>query len=354
MIRTAIAGAALLAACATAPEERIDFSGVQDDLAGEPTKVLVLGTVHINQQPAEAFDLANLSLVLEKLEAFEPDIIAIENVDGEDCFVMRAFGNVYPGVADRYCPDPQPALASLGMTQPEATMALWTLLDEVGDDPAPAQRRRLAALFWATGNPYSSVVQWYGLDEAERRTGDGIDESLLELIEKRSQSRNESNAIAAVLADRAGLQQVHPMDDHTADRVIIRSKTNPYKILGEEVWGKYAPAGRAFYEETLKLIGTQEGVVEAYRRLNSLEAQKMTIAGDFGAAAAHSEETRTYVAWWQARGLRMAANVVEAAGTEPGARVLVIVGASHKAYFDAYLDQMQDMEILSVDDVLAD
>ena len=38
----------------------------------------------------------------------------------------------------------------------------------------------------------------------------------------------------------------------------------------------------------------------------------------------------------------------------PGAKMLVIVGASHKAYFDAYLDQMQDWELVSVDAVLAD
>ena len=61
---------------------------------------------------------------------------------------------------------------------------------------------------------------------------------------------------------------------------------------------------------------------------------------------------RTYLAWWQTRGLRMAANVVEGAGNQPGAKVLVIVGASHKSYFDAYLDQMHDIEIVDVDTIL--
>ena len=60
------------------------------------------------------------------------------------------------------------------------------------------------------------------------------------------------------------------------------------------------------------------------------------------------------MSWWQTRNLRMAANIVEAAGNQPGAKMLVIVGASHKAYFDAYLDQMQDWELVSVDAVLAD
>jgi len=34
--------------------------------------------------------------------------------------------------------------------------------------------------------------------------------------------------------------------------------------------------------------------------------------------------------------------------------VLVIVGSSHKAYFDAYLDQMHDWELIGVDAVLHD
>jgi len=48
----------------------------------------------------------------------------------------------------------------------------------------------------------------------------------------------------------------------------------------------------------------------------------------------------------------MAANIVEAAGNRPDAKVLVIVGASHKPYFEAYLDQMHHIELVDVDEVL--
>ena len=78
------------------------------------------------------------------------------------------------------------------------------------------------------------------------------------------------------------------------------------------------------------------------------------VRGVEGRDAHHDAVARQYVSWWQTRNLRMAANIVEAAGNQPGAKMLVIVGASHKAYFDAYLDQMQDWELVSVDAVLAD
>lgn len=353
-MRSVLAAALLCAGSAMAQTPAIDFSGVQEDLAGDPTQVLVLGTVHINQQPEEQFPLEHLNLLLTRLEEWQPDLIAIENLSGETCHILKTYEQVYPGVWDRYCWDVEPALRSLGMSAPEATFALWELLDEAGDEPTAAQRRRLAALFWATGNPYSAVLQWYGLPEAERTASDGVDEALKERIERATQSRNESNVIAAVLAHRLGLAELHPMDDHTADRVIVRAKENPYPVLSSEVWGQAAPEARAYYEQGLAMLGSSEGVLRAYRHLNSPLAQRYTIDADFGGAAAHNEVTRQYVAWWQARGLRMAANVIEAAGNDPGAKVLVIVGASHKAYFDAYLDQMHDIELISVDEVLHD
>ncbi|GGY47287.1 DUF5694 domain-containing protein [Parvularcula lutaonensis] len=331
----------------------IDFSGVQEDLAGEPTRVLVLGTTHINQLEPEQFPLENLSLLLNRLEAFAPDFIAVENISGQNCELLVRYKDVYPGVADQYCPDTEKALASLGMTMPEATVALWQLRDGREGARSAADRRRLAALYLATGNPYSAVVQWYALPEDERKLGDGLTEELIAEIDKRTASRNESNVIAAVLAHRLGHDQVWPMDDHSADRILIRAEENPFPALSEHVWSA-EPEGRAFYEKSLSLLQTPEGVLEAYRRLNSKKAQELTIAGDFGGAAAHSTVTRTYVAWWQARGLRMAANVVEIAGSKPEAKVLVIVGASHKAYFDAYLDQMHDIELVSVDQILND
>jgi hypothetical protein len=47
----------------------------------------------------------------------------------------------------------------------------------------------------------------------------------------------------------------------------------------------------------------------------------------------------------------MASNI-RAAMLPPGIRTLVIVGASHKAYLENYLNQMHDVRIVSTDAVL--
>jgi hypothetical protein len=42
----------------------------------------------------------------------------------------------------------------------------------------------------------------------------------------------------------------------------------------------------------------------------------------------------------------------EAIGMRPGSRTLVIVGASHKGYLEAYLNQMHDVRIVPTSQVL--
>ena len=85
-------------------------------------------------------------------------------------------------------------------------------------DPTPAQRRHLAALFLAGGEPVSALVQWLRLPEAERHAGDGLHAGLVALLEGRKVGRgkrSEDTLIAAPLAAALGLERVYAMDDHT-------------------------------------------------------------------------------------------------------------------------------------------
>ena len=334
----------------------IDFAGLQAQLGGEPTRILVLGTTHLNQLPEEAFDPSHLSLVMERLEAFAPDIIAIEAIGGRNCEQLRSFPELYPGVADRYCWEPDLALESLEMSQAEAASAAEETLRAWPDAPSAQDRRRLAALLYGAGEPWSAALQWARLDPAERLAADGISEALIARLDRHLASRNENRLMGVELGDRLGLETLAAMDDHSADIIQARAP----EALGpaiRSVWGAEHPLEAEYDGLRATFLGSPEGVRDGYLFLNSEPYQRFVIENDFGLAAATSEDsavTRHYVAWWQARGLRMAANVIEATGNQPGARVLVIVGASHKAYFDAYLDQMHDIELVSVEEVLAD
>ncbi|MEM9840018.1 MAG: DUF5694 domain-containing protein, partial [Pseudomonadota bacterium] len=185
----------------------------------------------------------------------------------------------------------------------------------------------------------------------------GVSDALVEKLERLIRSGNENNLIGVVLAKRLGLDSVAAMDDHTADFVLARSNDKLWPTMQEIVWARDLPDVQAARQKLMTYIGSAEGVRQGYIYMNSKAYQEATIDGDFGNAATTTDNdnvARHYLAWWQTRGLRMAANVVEAAGNQPGSKVLVIVGSSHKPYFDAYLDRMHDMKIMSVQDILSD
>ena len=76
---------------------------------------------------------------------------------------------------------------------------------------------------------------------------------------------------------------------------------------------------------------------------------------DFGKAYATpsaGNHGRRYVAWWEARNLRMVANIRQALARQPGARGLVIVGSTHKPYFDTYLRLMHEVRVTPTSQVI--
>ena len=92
-----------------------------------------------------------------------------------------------------------------------------------------------------------------------------------------------------------------------------------------------------------------------YRFINRPEVLRRQIAADMGAAMRDESPgplARIYVAGWETRNLRMVANVRAAFRERPGARVLCIVGATHKPWFDSLLGQMQGVAIVDAEKVL--
>ena len=86
--------------------------------------------------------------------------------------------------------------------------------------------------------------------------------------------------------------------------------------------------------------------MDMYRAYNAPEQSMRTYESDFGAALKEPSPQafgRGYVGYWETRNLRMAANIRDMLGARPGVRALVLVGASHKGYLEAYLDQMHDV-----------
>lgn len=318
-----------------------------------PNQVLVLGTPHLSGIPADQYPESWRPL-LDKLADYRPQIITIEALSGAQCAYLRTYPGRWTSTVADYCWDPAPAQAATGLTITEAVVESERLLAALGPAPTPAARRRLAATFLAAGERASALVQWLRLPEGERHAGDGLDAALVEVLEKVRVRHNEDHAIAAPLAARLGLERLHYIDDHTSDFVI--SDEAAFGAAIQAQWdnaaGKQRKAADAKLMAGMKAPG---GLLAAYRGYNDPRSFSLIYRSDFGAALRDPSPQRfgrQYVGGWEVRNLRMIANIRETLVSAPGSRVLTIVGASHKPYFDAYLRQMHDVQLVDVETVL--
>lgn len=337
---------------AGAPGE-IEFSPSTLKLGkGQINQVMVLGTPHLSTLP-KTFDTSHLAALNERLANWKPQAVAIEELSGLQCAYLRSYPQRHSDTVKTYCRDTSAANAATGLDIVAATAQAELLLANWPTSPSFEQRRTLASVFLAADEPASATVQWLRLPMDERKIGNGLNEQLVEKLNLLSVRRNETYLIAVPLAARAGLERVHAMDDHTSDRPAVDEKTYVQAMMS--AWDNPFTAERKRLGAALESkLNTPGGVISMYRSYNSPGAPTLIFKSDFGAALEEPSSQqfgRDYVAYWETRNLRMASNIRDAMAP-PGLRVLVIVGASHKGYLEAYLNQMHDVRIVSVDDVL--
>ena len=362
--RLLTAGALLTALAAQAQDYHPAFhpGTLKGPPAGKPNTVLVLGTTHLSGLPKSyGADLLEplLAPLLDRLAAWKPTAIATEDLSGLQCDAMRRYPYRYAETVKIYCADPAAAGRVTGLDVPAANAEAERLLLAWPASPSPAQRRHLAAVFLAAGERHSALVQWLRLPVAERHAGDGLDTALAASLDALRHERNESGMIAATLAARLGLERLWSVDDHTAD-----TPDDPDPAVGKayeaaitKAWDNPATAARRAEDARLQAgLSRPGGMLALYRAMNAPGAADRVYRSDFGAALVEPSPQgfgRYYVGYWETRNLRMVANIRDVLGRYPGTRMLAIVGASHKGYYEAYLDQMHDVRLADAQAVLA-
>ena len=349
----------LVASAAPAQDYRPHFhpETLKGPPVGAPNEVLVLGTPHLSGLP-ESFSADMLEPLLDRLAVWKPTAIATEDMSGLQCDALRRYPSRYAETTESYCFDPVLASAATGLDVPAANAEAERLLADWPDMPSASQRRHLAAVFLAAGERGSALVQWLRLDAAERRAGDGLNDELIALLDKYAHRRNETSLLSAVLAARLGLERLWSVDDHSADAPDsddpAEQKAAETAITG--AWNNPATEARQAASERLNDGLTQPGGLMAmYRAYNDPDAPALTYRSDFGAALTEpspQQYGRQYVGYWETRNLRMVANMRDVLGRHPGTRMLTIVGASHKGYYEAYLNLMHDVRLVDAESIL--
>jgi hypothetical protein len=330
-------------------QAQIDLTTLDRDMVGPRAQVLVLGTVHLRSMP-RSFDPAALDGVLDKLAAYRPEIITVEDEPGEECDLALRHPAKYG--AD-YCDAPEAARKATGLDIPGALAEIGRTLKAWPAQPGPAQRRHLAALFLAAHEPASSYVQWLRLPEAERRSGDGLDAALVEQLGKIAKRNNESTQLAARLAARLGLERVHAVDNHTGDNIDVPDTKAFGKAL-EAAWASDRAELNAL-EKREDVLKQASDLLPLYRVVNDPNSLRVLAENNVVPSMRSTSPEgypRMFVGGWEVRNLRMVANIRETFRERPAARVLSIVGASHKPWFDSWLGQLQGVDIVDAQAVL--
>lgn len=330
--------------------------GVRPAVTGKRTQMLTLGSAHLSE--FKSLTPAMLEPLLDRLQRFAPTIITHENVAGEQCDMMRRAPR-YKDAVESYCWDAAPAqkLAGLSQQQAEAeadqTIDAWAATPN--RSPSASDRRKLALLFLAAGDRGSARVQWVRLPIAERRVGDGLDAALVDVLARTGRPMNESFDVAAELAARLGLERIHAVDDHSSDAALPHAgkayedalTAHFAKFRGSPLLAQYQAAGARVKDGPTLLA--------FYRFMNEPARLDAQVRGDFGGAFAEPDVApygRHYGAWWEVRNMRMLANIRAATAEHPGARVLNVVGASHKPYYDGWARQWGDVDVVALEPVL--
>lgn len=358
MIRFAVALLSLAAGCmgtVNAQSYRPSFrpDALKDRPAGRPNEVLVVGSPHLSNLPA-SFTPEMVDPLLKRLVGWKPTAVASENISGLQCDAMRRQRERQAEAVETYCYDPAVAGRAATLDVPAANAEAERLLAGWPAKPSPAQRRRLALVFLAAGEPASAMVQWFRLPRAERRMDGALTKELAAYLQAGTTRKSETELVAAQLAAQSGLERVWSVDDQSFVGAPVDEKA--YGAAVERAWDNPATKARTAANKALyDAIGHRNGLLDMYRALNAPALAAQAYQSDWGAALTEPSEQaygRRYVAYWETRNLRMVANIREVLGRAPGTRLIAIVGASHKPYYEAYLNQMRDVTLVDVEPVL--
>ena len=338
------------------------------------TQVLVLGTPHLARMGAPVPDAA-LAPVLDALAAFSPDVVLVEAYGPDDVERLALQAERVPGGPAAQIAQSRASLGvtfgwaaqtELGLSRTEAEVEADSLL-ALGA-LSPGDRRRAALLLLAAHDVWSAVLHWVQVPDALRgetdpdrlgpRYPDWTAAEALSFVA--ATDRTELLRVGVEAARRAGLGRVHGFDGlaeveaetrtgYTA-RLAVEVAADPVYLASQET-------GRAFVEtlRARQAAAVEDGdLLGLYRYLNSAE---------YADAAAEAEQVwlrtgapsgldRARWALWETRNLQMAARLRAATAFRPGARVLAVVGASHKRYLEAVLRTLADIEVVEFSDVV--
>lgn len=323
-----------------------------------PGEILIIGTRHLSAMKGE-YDPSILAALLDRLEKFKPDLIAVEALRGEDIAAMELRPTRHNEALYPYA-YAQRALGGMAQARLAVTWSVAQEAVDAGIDVDESDDTRMDAIlhFLAAYDYYSALLTWYEGSAEFREAFAKENSQVAEDFEKRLESTNEYYSIALPLAGKLALHRLYPVDDHFEGGTIEAAvKTMPggwdalMAIYGDIQNHPFILEGDSRFESAAKA----GDVLPYYRWLNLPETGIRDEAFQWDPLMRDDIDSRigsARLAAWEMRNLRMASHLSELMITHPGKRLLFIVGSSHKPILDRLFGTMNWIRVVPAKEVL--
>lgn len=323
------------------------------------TKVLVLATHHISQYDDD-FSPTLLDSLINILEDYSPTIIGVEELSGAQIAEMERRGGPYKSWLNtfnseelRYGSKTQEAL---GISWRQANIVADSLLDEVQSAQEIAHSTRLDLInhLLASYRLHTAAIQWSYLSEKDQSNQSIIPESTANVLSKTFNSADESASISLRLAHRLNLQRVYPIDDHLEKDYYSEIIPQLDEALDDSTVQTVRSAPHLVESEDLLKQGIEDSTwLPFYKHMNSPAYVDKNEEKEWRNIflETSNKTLRSRLALWEERNLKTAAHIRSATAREPGGRVLITIGASHKSFVDSYLQELMGIEVVHLSDL---
>lgn len=321
-----------------------------------PAEVLVLATPHLSG--VEGVKASHVEGVIAALSGFAPRAVIVEALPPHTIEAMQQQADQHPEALDAFVGPRFKELALdsqrvLAITPAEARQALASECAPALPVTAETSLRciRLAAASW--DKPWADYLAWrHGLEWASDVPGGMLGDRIGRL----AASTNENELIGARLANRFGLPRLYGMDDHPGEDVYGPVFAPLMAAIGQsKAYASFKTGARVIKEagERTRQAVASRDLLPLYRWFNSPEHSRLVLDEEWRLFVDRDlprSPGQARIALWDVRNLAMVSNVMRVVSHHPGERVLVIVGASHKPFFDDYLARSIGVQVRQLEE----
>lgn len=323
------------------------------------SEVAVLGTPHLSGH-RDRVRPEQLERLLGLLQAFAPTRIAVESLTADEIAMLAEREAHDPAAAEIVRMFARGTLElgrlmqrTLAIDRVAAARRAQAILEKSNWAPDDDARLELVAHWLAAFEFNSAALQWSYLPQDVRSRATNLPADARARMDRFLASSNENVLLALVLARRLGLQTIIPIDSQYDG---VRTLSAPAEAL-EELFSDPRRAQMRDAAHAARADGMRDAAFEAgdllplYRYMNSREH----MAGDatqwhwLFAGGNSAGVDRLRYAMWELRNLRQATNILDAAASVRPERLLVVVGAAHKAPVERLLATQLSVKLLDFD-----